>query len=484
MNIRVSRPPHDAMIPEFAIIGHPNEGKSSVLSTLAEDDSVRISPTPGETTECRTFPVVIDGVEVLRFTDTPGFQHPRRVLHELQNFTGPGMIDRFREAFASVAELRHDCELLLPVARGAGIIYVVDGSRPVRNIDRAEMEILRLTGRPRMAVINCKDEGTAHLDDWREEFRKTFNANRIFNAHRATYAERILLLEALKNIDQDWHGPLDLVVSGFKKDWAARNDRTAELILNLLTDCLTFTAAGDLEAGMDETALRARLARTYADAIRTKEKKTHRQIRGLFKHNIFNYDLPPCSILHADLFNEKTWQFLGLSRGQMALAGGLSGAAVGAGIDIAHAGLSLGIYAALGGAIGTAGALLGGRSLSTRARLLGVGLGGEQMQVGMGDSIQFFHILLDRALLFYAHIINWAHGRRDYSADQRQTGAPDSLPQGICSGQWPGASLKVCRDYFQAVRKGDEARQDIQKRLLHKILTDTLMVISCGETAD
>ena len=76
------------MIPEFAIIGHPNEGKSSVLSTLAEDDSVRISPIPGETTECRTFPVVIDGKEVLRFTDTPGFQNPRRVLHELQAFAG------------------------------------------------------------------------------------------------------------------------------------------------------------------------------------------------------------------------------------------------------------------------------------------------------------------------------------------------------------------------------------------------------------
>ena len=67
-------------IPEFAILGHPNEGKSSVLSTLAEDDSVRVSPIPGETTECRSFPVIIDGREVLRFTDTPGFQNPARVL--------------------------------------------------------------------------------------------------------------------------------------------------------------------------------------------------------------------------------------------------------------------------------------------------------------------------------------------------------------------------------------------------------------------
>ena len=60
------------MIPEFAILGHPNEGKSSVLSTLAEDDSVRVSPVPGETRECRTFPVIVDGREVLRFDPATG----------------------------------------------------------------------------------------------------------------------------------------------------------------------------------------------------------------------------------------------------------------------------------------------------------------------------------------------------------------------------------------------------------------------------
>ena len=76
------------MTPEIAIMGHPNEGKSSVLSTLAEDDSVRVSPTPGETTRCRTFPVVIDGREVLRFTDTPGFQNPGRVLSMLKKISG------------------------------------------------------------------------------------------------------------------------------------------------------------------------------------------------------------------------------------------------------------------------------------------------------------------------------------------------------------------------------------------------------------
>jgi hypothetical protein len=470
------------MIPEFAIMGHPNEGKSSVLSTLAEDDSVRISPTPGETTECRTFPVVIDGEAVLRFTDTPGFQNPRRVLHELKAFAGPEMLHRFRQAFSSVPELRDDCELLLPVARGAGIIYVVDGSRPVRNIDRAEMEILRLTGKPRMAIINCKGGDTAYLADWREEFRKNFNANRIFNAHRATYAERILLLEALKNIDQDWHGPLNLVVAAFKKDWAARNDRTADIILDLLSDCLSFKVVGDLDANLAEEALRERLHRSYLEAIRMKEKKAHLQIRGLFKHNIFNYDLPPTSILRQDLFNPKTWQFLGLSKKQIVLAGGLSGAAVGAGIDLAHAGFSLGVYAGLGGAIGAIGALLGSESLSTTTKVLGVGLGKEQIQVGPNTSVQFLHILLDRALLFYAHIINWAHGRRDYP--EGKTESPLPLTPEIRSGRWPAASLKTCREYFHAVTTDDESERDRGEKKLHALLTDALLSISESEIED
>jgi hypothetical protein len=471
------------MITEFAIIGHPNEGKSSVLSTLAEDDSVRVSPTPGETTECRTFPVVIDGVEVLRFTDTPGFQNPRRVLHELKAFAehGPEMIRLFLEAFRTDPEMRDDCELLLPVARGAGIIYVVDGSRPVRNIDRAEMEILRLTGRPRMAVINCKGEDTAHLADWKDAFRKTFNSNRVFNAHRATYAERILLLEALKSIDQDWQGLLDLVVSAFKKDWAARNDRAADIILGLLADCLSFKVVGDLLPDREENMLRQRLHEDYTKAIRKKEKAAHLQIRSLFKHNIFKYDLPPCSILHEDLFNEKTWQFLGLSKGQMAMAGALSGAAVGAGIDLAHAGLTFGIFTTLGGAIGTVGALMGGKSLSTKTRLLGVGLSKEQVQVGPNTSVQFLHILLDRALLFYAHIINWAHGRRDYPGDRDETNGPQPLLPRISSGQWQASSLKVCREYFQAMRDGDEDKKEIAKRSLQKILTDAMMSISHSE---
>jgi GTPase Era involved in 16S rRNA processing len=466
------------MTPEFAILGHPNEGKSSVLSTLAEDDSVRVSPTPGETTECRTFPVIIDGREVLRFTDTPGFQNPGRVLSELKkrasNESNP--LKTFREYAATIPELHDDCELLGPVEKGAGIIYVVDGSRPVRNVDRAEMEILRLTGKPRMAIINCKEDDNDNLLAWKTEFRKNFNSNRVFNAHRATYAERILLLETLKSIDQDWHKVLSEVVTAFKKDWAARNNATADIITAQLKDALSLQLSRDISSEAEADKCRERLFSTYSDSISRMEKNAHQRIRDLFKHNIFQYDLPPHSVLNKDLFDERTWQLLGLTRQQVIIAGGLGGAAIGAGLDVAALGHGLGMFTAVGTLAGALGALLGGENFSDKAKFMGIPLGGKKVQVGPAKSIDLLFILLNRSLLYYQHTINWAHGRRDYIQAEQSLVVVDS-PQGFTKN-WSAGNIKICHDFFKAIRdeKGGNGLKAVEK--FRQLLLTTMQEIS------
>jgi hypothetical protein len=469
------------MTPEIAIMGHPNEGKSSVLSTLAEDDSVRVSPTPGETTRCRTFPVVIDGREVLRFTDTPGFQNPARVLSMLQGMAGDSgnIIRRFREQVKNIPELSDDRELLLPVERGAGIIYVVDGSRPVRNVDREEMEILRLTGRPRMAIINCKDQGEQYLQQWKDEFRKAFNSNRVFNAHRATYAERILLLTALQSIDQDWQPVLGQVITAFQRDWTARNRATADHIIAMLNDCLRYRLTVD--AGDQSAAGRREeeLVRQFNQNLAEIEKRTHQQIRSLYRHHIFDYRLPPRSILREDLFNDRTWQVLGLSKKQLAIIGGIGGAAVGVGLDAAHAGLSMGVYAALGGAIGALGALLGGETISANASIMGIKLGGQQLQIGPVNSINLLFVLLNRALLFYSHTINWAHGRRDYDK-AGATGGPAPDQMGF-TRSWSPGRIRICNAYFRGLQQDGGSDALRRENDLRQVLEEVLLEISQRE---
>ena len=465
---------------EFAIVGHPNEGKSSVLSTLAEDDSVRISATPGETVVCQPFPVVIDGREVIRFVDTPGFQHPREILHQLQKLEAEtdNIIIGFRENYGDNQEFRQDVELLLPLTQGAGIIYVVDGSRPVRAVDRAEMEILRLTGLPRMAILNSKDASTDFLEQWKEEFRKTFNVFRVFNAHRATYAERIALLEALKHIDQDWQATLDTVIAAFKKDWVQRNLSSAGIITAMLNECLSYTLVKNLADDADEASVEANMQETFEKNIRKIEYRAQQQIRSLFKHNIFNYDLPPQSILHEDMFSESTWKFLGLTRNQQIVAAGIGGAGVAAAIDAATAGASFGVFAAVGGIVGAGWAALGGKGLA-QTKILGIHLGGREMQIGPVKNIQFLYILLDRSLIYYSHIINWAHGRRDFVAAQADQ-EKDPLRIGY-TAQWESATRTICAEFFRQVTAVEGSKRTDVEQQLKNILIDQLQRISNSE---
>lgn len=470
----------DNIIPEFAIVGHPNEGKSAVVSTLAEDDSVRVSPYPGETIVCQTFPVTVDGKEIIRFTDTPGFQNPTRVLAWMNNYEGPDrqIVRAFIDTHGDNPDFREDCELFSPVAKGAGIIYIVDGSRPVRKVDLSEMEILRLTGRPRMAIINCKEDEAGYLDQWKNEFRKHFNAIRIFNAHRATFAERIVLLENLKGIEQDWEPALETVISALKEDWRLRNASSAEIICEMVEACLTLRISKKIAAEMDEASLRKKLLEEYKAALEKIEKTAHRKIRQSYKHNIFNYDLPPHSILHEDLFDKKTWQVLGLTPKQLITAAGLAGGTVGLVLDLATAGISFGIFTAIGGIAGAGWTALGGGKRLARTKVMGLNLGGQLMRIGPIENLQFIYILMDRALIFYSHIINWAHGRRDY---------PDREPQSVetqksgFTSQWDNRIKKRYRDFYGAIRSGHEEKAARSRREFKELLQEQLQEISFSD---
>ena len=434
-------------IPEFAILGHPNEGKSSVVSTLAEDDSVRIGPVPGETILCQTFAVKIDEKEIIKFTDTPGFQCPKQTLAWMKNYSGSddSMLSDFIETHRNDPEFRDECELFGPVAKGAGIIYVVDGSRPLRNDDRAEMEILRLTGRPRMAVINCKDQESSFLLQWKNEFRKHFNSIRLFNAKIATYTERMDLLESLKSMDQDWQPALVKVIEAFKKDWFERTETSAAIIVQMLEEILSLSVEKNIRNNESFNEIKEELGHIYRKKIESIEKSAQKKIKKLFKHNIFHCDLPSHSIVNETLFSEKTWKFLGLTPKEMTIAAGVTGGTVGAVIDTAAAGITFGVFTVIGGLAGAGSALLGGRHMGGM-KIRGIRLGRDLVRVGPSNDIQLMYVLLDRAIIFYSAIINWAHARRQTSLEM-DSELKKNLKKGVTSF-WDAKAKKICTEFF------------------------------------
>jgi GTP-binding protein EngB required for normal cell division len=61
-------------IPAFAVVGRVNKGKSSIVSTLVEDEAVRIDRTPGTTQDCESFELRVGNRILCRLIDTPGFE--------------------------------------------------------------------------------------------------------------------------------------------------------------------------------------------------------------------------------------------------------------------------------------------------------------------------------------------------------------------------------------------------------------------------
>jgi len=118
-----------------------------------------------------------------------------------------------------------------------------------------------------------------------------------------------------------------------------------------------------------------------------------------------------------DLSSEETWQKWGLSRQQLAIAGGLAGGAAGAAIDIGSAGLTHGLGTFFGALTGAGGAFFKGDSLpELKFSATGMTFDGQSRKalvMGPPESDNFAWILLDRVLHHYKEIVTRSHGRRD-----------------------------------------------------------------------
>lgn len=428
--------------PVYAAMGHPNEGKSSVISTLTEDESIRISPTPGETISCATYTLEVNSETVLHLVDTPGFQNPGAVLEWMNAWEGPesDLIQTFLTEHASLPEFHHDRELLSPLKEQTGILYVVDASRPLREVDRQEMEILRRTGLARLALLNMKTEERQYLNDWEEALSRRFNLVRTFNAHHASFAERSNLLDTLAELTPQHKDHLQQVKASLKEDWEHRLNEAALVLESLWLRALHHQTKVTLNPARPEEPQLEDARETYREEIRTFERKARREWRSIYQHPTLPHSVPQDSFFSQELFAEKVWKILGFTRKQLTTAGAVTGGALGAGVDVAAGGITFGIFTAAGLITGGISGWMGTPKLGAKKLPFpGAGpLAKEQIVVGPFKDPQLLIILLDRALLYLHRLMNWSHGRRDTEAFLQSLSKEDGLTR-----SWSDKERKV-----------------------------------------
>lgn len=482
--------------PTFATLGAVNHGKSSVVSTLAENDQVRISQMPGETVECQRFSLR----ELFVFYDTPGFQNAAEALEELRPAAHAAEpLALFRDFIArhrSDAEFEAEVRLFEPLVAGAGIIYVVDGSRPVLEINLAEMELLRLTGQPRLAIIN-RTGSDDHVAEWKRRLGLHFNAVREFNAHEATFEDRIDLLETLARIEQSWQPKLAEAVRLLRAEWESRLVECAEIIVEEIEACLQHRESATLgaELAIKRASESEQLKTKFMSAVASIEARAHARIIALFGHSLVEAGRSEEQLFANDLFSEETWRMFGLDEQQLAtlatFIGAAAGAKAGAVVDASLGGASILAGTVIGGAVGgisgAAGAFLvgkrrpeisvslpgGGVAGGLRRLLPGkVPLAGGALVVGPYRARNFPWILLDRAIGVFAYVIARTHARRERTTLDAPALRAALESHGLTSARWSDAVRRACESIFAQMRKGSldpkshaELRELVRERL-------------------
>ncbi len=403
--------------PVFAAVGHPNKGKSSIVATLAQDDSVAIGRIPGTTLQRRSYPMKVDGEILYTLVDTPGFQRARRALswmqqHETSADKHPEVVRGFLKANRHGDQFVDECELLAPLMEeDAGILYVVDGSVPYGAEYEAEMEILRWTGQPRMALINPIGPAD-HIEDWRAALGQYFSVVRVFNALSADFFKRIELLRAFGQLKGEWRRPLQKAVDILEHDRQQRRRQAASAIANCLAEMLALQLTKKLPPSADLELEKPPLVKAYRRQQEKLEQRSRQTIEDIYAHKNIERDEAELEFFaDHELFSEASWQLFGLSRLQLTGLGLVSGAAVGGMIDVALGGASLLLGSLIGGGVGAVTTLLAADKL-VEVEILHMPLGHKLLLAGPTRNLNFPHIVFNRARLHHALISRRTHAER------------------------------------------------------------------------
>ena len=417
-------------VPQFAVVGRVNKGKSSIIASLIENDAVKISPRPGTTTECVRYDVEVDGRVLFSVIDTPGFEDAPRALHWIKQreVTAADRVQRVRDfvdAFEGSEDFVEERRLLRPILDGAAILYVVNGDEPYRKNYETEMEVLRYTGRPAMALINRSGSGV-HIDDWRLALDQYFKLVRLFDAHAVTWEERRKLLEAFATLQPSWAQSIAKAVDALRVQEEHRRYQVANIISDLMLDALTLHLSVVLP---DEHALpheKSRLERDFHDKLRAIEKKAHRKIATVYLHRLDDWS-PEVEMeldSHDDLFAKETWDVMGLSPRALLTLTTLTGAAAGGAVDAAVGFASFLTGTVLGGLGGLGvGVYQLTRRFASASNVADQALSamrnpkdGYRVRVGPHPSLNFPFVLLARALDHLDRIQAWAHAKKELPA--------------------------------------------------------------------
>ncbi|WP_275097967.1 DUF3482 domain-containing protein [Sedimenticola hydrogenitrophicus] len=405
--------------PMMAVVGHPNKGKSSVVAALTQNDQVEISPLSGTTRVAQRFSLKLDGRTVFELVDTPGFQRAGQCLAWLREQPvaadrRPQRVAAFIEQFADSDRFVDEVELLKPIIEGAGIIYVVDGSLPYSPEYETEMEILRWTGRPRLALINPIG-GDTHVAQWRQALNQYFSLVRLFDPLHAPFEQHLQLLRTFGELEPHSGTAFDRAIQQLEGYRRLKLHQAAGIIVENLYRLLGYQQSSSrLERAAREqlAALLPEEIERFNTRLNRLEREGQQQLEALFLYHRLESDLRQLEVDRSELMDTSQWTLWGLGKHQLALVSAGAGAAIGLLADAGLGGASLLTGVISGGVLGGLSGWFGADWVKQRIPSW-LQVSAERHRLGPVKDPNFAFVILGRALSHARAMLARSHADRE-----------------------------------------------------------------------
>jgi len=232
----------------FAIIGKPNNGKSTIISALTFDDRIEIADEIGTTKKSEKYSYKYNGQEVCTYFDTPGFEKANFIWNYIkeQKKSIPSTIqilENFIKEYRDDASHAKDREILDAITKSDFLVFVINISGNF-NLDVAgyELKILKELKKRIVIFFNQIEKNKDYSSNWKNELEKCG----IDNIHKidplnSQYENIVSILESLYHNSKgskQYHNQLDRVINTFKTHYAENLNKSADLIAEYLKEVL------------------------------------------------------------------------------------------------------------------------------------------------------------------------------------------------------------------------------------------------------
>ncbi len=357
--------------PMFAVIGKTNRGKSTFVATMTANEEIEIGNKEGVTQETRCYPLKNEhGKTLYEMCDTPGFEKQAKMLHKLKESMKDVHEDnksvKLQEFYNQYKnkkdEFDTEVEILKPIFEGASIIYFVKGTTPFDKSITKEIEILRWTGQPMMAVLNIeRDDGKEltdaqekYLDEWEDKLRnRGFTTVRRFDAHTATIMDKIDILDSLKELlTEKKRHDIANIQNKILFEICQNISDTAEYIRDLMQEALGCTKHKILVKGDPIKENLIKLEEDYKGKITEIEKVYFDKVKRKWKH--YKLQEKTISIENTALFSDESRAYINVQKTveKRATTGVGIGVVIGATVDFITLGTTLGSGIVIGLVVG------------------------------------------------------------------------------------------------------------------------------------